>query len=212
MAYSTYTLAEIRANIRHRLGNSIFWADTELDASLREAMRTWNALTGDWGAKHVGGDHSAYFVSLMTLTITSATRVAYRGHPLIQTSLRDLDDGKPRWQDALGTPTYWAPVALNLIAIYPHTAIHDNSLTVDGITATPILTLDTDTIDLDAGLFEVILNYCRHLLLLKLGGEEFTASEEAHKALWAYAAKDNQRIQASDRQPLAAGAKNVGLR
>lgn len=46
--YSWTTLAQTRAALRGRLFGARFWTDAELDIYIREALRTWNALTEQW--------------------------------------------------------------------------------------------------------------------------------------------------------------------
>jgi len=225
MGYTTINRGQFRDNLRNRLGNAMFWVDAELNNAINESLRMWNLLTGAWCAKHsvtlTAGEN---WITLPS-TITAATRADYMGRSLRSTAVRDLDNGAPGWETMPGTPRYWAPAALNLIAVYPTNTDTTNSLTIDGIRSTPVLSNDTDSVDLDPGTYDTLLDYARHILLLKLGGREFTESASARKALYEAAGRENARIQASApyrrimglpldsvRQPLFAGAERSGIR
>jgi len=225
MSHFTASLSEFRTNLRQRLGNDSFWGDDELDAAVRETLRTWNLLTGDWGRKVVLTTSNTSPWHILPTSITATIRVEYRGVNLRFTSLTDLDNGVPGWESVVGTPKYWAPAALNIIAIYPTPATSDDSVTVDGVCATPVPVGSDDIVDLDRAMFEVMLDYARHLLLFKLGGEEFEASKAVRKSFWEHAADDNRKITASapykkimgavldhDKTPYRTGEKAVGIR
>jgi hypothetical protein len=225
MPYTSVTRSSFRTNLRSRLGNTAFWADAELNSAINEAMRTWNLLTGVWCEKYLAPITGYNNWITLPSTITSSTRVEYKGKALKSVALRDLDNGVPSWEGLPGEPRYWAPAALNSIAVYPVNDVSNNSLTVDGVRRTPALSDDTDTVDLDPGTYDTLLDYARHVLLLKLGGREFTESAAARKALFEAAARTNQRIQGSApyrkimglpldsvRQPMTAGAPKVGVR
>lgn len=225
MPYTTVTRLTFRTNLRNRLGNHYFWVDAELNAAINEALRTWNLLIGIWCEKYtVSTAAGANWITLPS-TITSATRVEYANKALKCVAVRDMDNGNPGWETLPGTPRYWAPVALNLLALFPVDTDSTTSLTVDGVRSTPILSNDTDTVDLDQGSYDLLLDYARHLLLLKLGGREFAESISSRKALLEAAGRENQKIQASAmyrramgapldsvRQPYTVGAPKVGIR
>lgn len=225
MPFTSITRAQFRSNLRNRLGNTLFWSDTELNNAINESMRTWNLLTGAWCGKFVVTMTAGVNWITLPSTITSSTRVEYQGKPLKATSVRDLDNGMPGWETMPGPPRYWAPAALNLIAVYPTDVDTTNGLTIDGIRKTPSMGSDTATVDLDPGTYDTLLSYARHLLLLKLGGREFAESMADRKALFEAAGQENKRIQASApyrrlmglpldavRQPLFAGEQKTGIR
>lgn len=225
MAYTSVTLETFRGSLRSRLGNTSFWSDTELENAIREAMRTWNVMTGTWAKKVVLPTSAAQAWVTLPTSLVASTRLERQGTPLKQTAIRDLDNAKPGWETTSGTPSWWAPVASNMIALYPVPTSGDHSIVIDGVVQTPTMSSSTDTVDLDQGLFDALLNYARHLLLFKLGGREFEESKSARKRLFEMAGRDNQRLQASapfrtvmgqvsdvDRQALHSGEKKVGVR
>lgn len=225
MALTPITLSEFRSDLFDRLGNSVFWSSAELDYYIREAMRTFNLLTGRWCKRVVIPTvANSPWVSLPT-SMTSITRMERQGTAMKTTTVRDLDNGKPGWEKVTGTPSWWAPIALNMAGLYPVPSAADNSIVADGICATPTMSSDDDVVDVDPPLYEALLNYARHLALFKLGGREFAESVEARKKLWEVAGCDNRYTAAStpyrkimgatmdgQRKPYKTGEEVVGIR
>lgn len=220
--------AAFRSDLQARVGSPTYWVNTELDNAIQESLRMWNLLTGDWCGRIVIPTVAGAHWLMLPATLLVGMRVEYREKPVQQTSTFELDHGKPNWENESGAQVkFWAPVALNMIALSPAPATTDHALTIDGITQTPLLSSlgENDVIDLDPGHYETLLNYARHLLLLKLGGREFTESLAARKALWDDATSDNQRMQAASpyrrmegavldntQHPLYVGQKKAGVR
>jgi hypothetical protein len=194
MAFRRVTRAEFRADVRHHIGDQVFWSDDELHAIIRDALRDWNLLTGYWtGRVAVTAGANEPLVALPSL-LTAAARVECGNRPLLYASLHQLNMARPTWRSqAASAPQTWTPIALNLIAVVPPPAVQ-TTLVVDGVLRTPALSSDTDYVDLSDALFAVLLDYVRHLAFFKIGGPWWEDSKGAFKTLLAEAAKFNTRV------------------
>jgi hypothetical protein len=212
MPTTRWTLSDLRDALRARIGATEgaarFWTDYDLDVNIREAFRSWNRLTGQWRGRVVlATTADDPFVTLPS-TLTWAARVEWQGTSLEPVGLHELDDAWPGWQSApSGVPTYWVPVALNLIALASPPATAKTSLVVDGILQTPLLTADTSEVDLDAPLVPILLDYARHLGSFRLGGDVWQISQATRAAFWQAAGDRNQQLQAT-----ALFARTIGRR
>lgn len=211
MAYTQVTLATIRGYLQARLGTAgtVFWRDAELNAIINETLRTFNALTGFWkgtvdicSGAGTTADHVWYTVPG---TLTSSCRILFNGVPLMPTSVQDLDYGQPNWEsertdDGGNVPTtvkMWAPAGLNLIAIWPADGAGGNSLYADGIVKTPVLSADTDYIDIGREELNQLLDEMQHIATFKEGGAEFQASIQLHQDFLKGAANRNSLLMGS---------------
>ena len=105
--------------------------------------------------------------------------------PLIPCSMFDLDNGRPTWRletiasggDVPTYHTYWAPISLQQIAIWP--ALNTGGtgeLVADGVANTPVLVEDADTVDLGDETQDILVDYALHCIAFKLGGAERSKS------------------------------------
>jgi hypothetical protein len=164
---------------------------------MQETLRTWNLLTGYWSGRIIVPlDAGTPFVSLPTLLL-KGSRASFQGKPLQRTSLFELDCSRALWQTEGGTPTFWVPVALNLIALAPVPAEASHSLVMDGVLSTPTFASDSSEITVDPGVLITLLDYARHLAVFKVGSETFEESKEARKRLWKAASEHVQHLQAT---------------
>ena len=76
----------------------------------------------------------------------------------------------------------------------PHHAAGGNTLTVDGVSATPVVVEDGDTVDLGDETLNVILGYALHALSFKKGGAYFANTGPLFKAFLLDAAEVNGLI------------------
>lgn len=183
--YLQITRTQIRAMVYERLGQASnqFWRDDEINRYIQEALRVWNSLTGFWSEQVFLSTVANQPWYTLPGTITSATRLEWNGQPMSQASLWELDYGRPSWEsdttlvpDVPTQPKCWAPAGLTLIAIWPADATNANSLTVQGITATPILLTDAQFLDIGREELNHILDYIQHIATFKEGGVEFESS------------------------------------
>jgi hypothetical protein len=104
----------------------------------------------------------------------SVMRVRCNDVPLALSTLADLDSGKPTWQTSSGRPGI-AACAYDLLAFYrvPDTAY---SITTELSRSAPLPAAPTDFIQVGREEIPYLLDYCRHILMFKLGGTEFVQS------------------------------------
>ena len=191
MPYTQYTRAQLRTYLLERLGapGPAFYRTTELNFILQESLRFFNLLTGFWKTRALFNTTSATWYQLPN-AITGNMRVTWQGYTLSPASAHDISYGRPTWVgentttggDVPKVPTVWVIGAINLIGIWPQDANPPNSLIVDGLAATPILTADSQSVDLGQEELNTILDYCEHIAMFKQGGAELKDSIELLKA------------------------------
>lgn len=201
MAYTSTTLADLQTLMIQRWDQVVFWTPEEARLALNESLRDWNLLTGRWRTR----------VSLTVTgnipeiplpgTLTYAMRVITSpgGWPLIPSSLADLDLGQPAWRlettvtaGAPTQPTLWAPVSLTRIAIWPcYPFTQADALVVDGVMATPVLTLPADTVDLGEEIIDVLADFALHIAALKEAGDRWRATRPYFEAFLRAAEEEN---------------------
>lgn len=206
MSYQQQTLSDIRDTLKAKYESVPFWSDEQARLAINEALRVWNMLTGMWRG-------SLDMVTLandpwhpLSGSVTRHTRVLYNGIALGQTSMFSMDHHRPTWEndrtdDGGSIPTVpklWMPGGLQLIAIWPADAVGNHTLTVEGVVTTPILTNDTDFIDIGEEEFDTLLGYALHYLTFKEGGVRFEATMPLYQAFLAAAGLKNERLKRSD--------------
>jgi hypothetical protein len=111
-------------------------------------------------------------------------------------SLSDKDSYDWNWQNQSGVPKQVAVASWNLIALSPVPSSSDVSILVDYV-CNPTLPLASGSfLQIDKSLVAMLLDYCRHLALFKVGGAEFLASRQGYDRMMQAAALHNGRLQA----------------
>lgn len=213
MPYTQLTLAQLRVLLQNQLGaaSTTFWIDAELNFYINETLRLFNALTGYWKTPILLGTGSPaatvanqVYYTIPSATLTSGMRVSFNGQPLYQGSLFELDMAKPNWVGETTTsggkvptsPKIWAPVAMNMIAIWPADAAGGNSLTCEGVAKTPILVADGDYLNLGEQELDGLLDGMQHVAVFKEGGAEFKATQSDLQGMVDQASETAAQIQA----------------
>lgn len=207
MPYSSVTRAAFRSLLIQRLGalGPTFYRTDELNKIIQESLRFWNLCTGFWKTRAtITTSASAVWYALPN-AITSGLRVSFQSFSLTPSSLYDLDFGRPGWQSETTTsggdvptqPKVFAIGAINLIAIWPADAVGNSQLDVDGIAATPLLTVDGSVMDIGQEEMKSLLDYCEHVALLKQGGREFADAQELMKSFLKAAGERSGILRAS---------------
>lgn len=202
MAYQSLTLAQLRARLEARVESVPFWVDAEANDAINEALLTWGMLTGRWKTRVVLATTPGTVDYALPSAMTYRMRVAFNGHPLSPSALADLDLGRPDWRTETtadggsvpSRPTLWAPLSLNLIYIWPADAAGGNSLVVDGVATTPVLTADGQYVDLAEADISTLLGFALHVLTYKKGGPWFAATQGLFRAFVEAAAAENSLI------------------
>lgn len=210
MGYQQFTLAQLRALVRERLNDtSLFYRDDELDRYIRQALQVWNCLSGFWRGTQpldpgtlVAGQH---FYPVPT-GWSYLLRVLVNGKPLASSSFWDLDYGRPTWESdttaTSGAPSQvsvWAPISLNLFAIWPASASGGEAIVVEGVTRAPQPTLDADYVDIGREELEAVIDEVEHLACVKVGGQEFQASIVQHQGFLKAATGRNAMLMQSSK-------------
>ena len=213
MAYTATSLADLKALLVTRTDESVFWVGEEAKLAINESLREWNLWTGRWRRRvlltTVVGQHEYTLPS--TLTYGMAARVS--GVALHPTSIYDLDVAQPQWRQqtagAVGVPTtpiLWAPQSLTQLVLWPApSAAVVDALAVDGVSDTPVLVEDADTVDLGDELLDLIVDFSLHILAFKEGGPRWRATLPAWQTLLKAAAEENGRLKANQAFRRAAG-------
>lgn len=213
MAYNTYSLTTLTDRLTDKWAGSIFWTEAEVPLLLNEALRVWNSLTGFWKRRVTIETQANAFEYPLPDIMTFGMRVEYNGRTLSKATMQSMDAARPSWTNETtamggGVPTtvrHWIPMAIDLIAIWPADATGDAFLTVDGVSATPILFNDVDTIDIGDEHLNVILGYALHIAALKEGGERFAATMPYYTAFLKAAAEENTQLKQSQQFRQAIG-------
>lgn len=171
MPYQQTTLLTLRARLRDRTESVPFWTDTEATSGLNEGLKLWNLFTGQWRTPVSIGTTPASdpYIALPGPLLWPA-RLLWNGGPLVKTSRSALDQAHPGWQTAAGTPKFWSPVSLGLIALYPRDASGIGVLTADGVADTPVLIADGDYVDLSEAQLQALTGYGLYYLAYKRPG------------------------------------------
>jgi hypothetical protein len=206
--YQQVTLATMQARLADRYEGVPFWSADEGRRALNEGLRIWNAATGMWRSTillpTIPNDPYVFVPS----SIVRGTRLTWNDLPLEFCSMADLEYGFSNWRltttatpGAPERPIYWAPVSLNLLALYPADAYSSvngtHALQVNGVANTPILLDPLDYIDLGQELFDVLLGYALHVLAFKIGGQTLTDSYPKWRDFLKAAAQENHQFAAS---------------
>ncbi len=205
MAFQSYTLSQMRVMLQQKFEDVPFWTDAEANDALNESLLMWNSLTGFWkGTLDIATTSTNWDYSLPN-SLVFGTAVLFDGVTMAQSSLTEMDAGKPGWQsqmtddggDVPTTPQIWLPLSIDLIGIWPADAVGGHTLTVDGISQTPRLTSDGDYINIGTDEFNALLGYALHVLALKEGGERFEATMPLFKEFLSAAAEENDQLATS---------------
>lgn len=196
-ARQQYTLAQILPMVSARLQQSPFWSTHEQTKFVNEALRTWSALTGYWKGRITLPTRSTLPYYSIAGSLTFGMRVEFNGRPLIPSSVTNWDKGYPQWEGRPSIPQEWAPIGISLIAIRPADAAGDNALTLDGVSAAPILVNSTDFIDIGAEELSALIGYTQYLAAFKEGGQEFESALPLYQAFLKAAAVKNEKLLAS---------------
>ncbi len=178
MTHISTSGAGVRTFLTGRVGdNAVYWSLEEMKDSFNEALNIWQALTGESTTSfEIPVSAGAVFYEVPH-QIGSTNRVLWGTTPLSLTSLEGLDLSGVDWYNAVsGTPREWAPVGINMIAIYPPAST--GFLTFEGISEPPLLLNDGDKMDLGDDLLEPLLAYGHAYLAFKEGGAEYTAASQ----------------------------------
>lgn len=199
MPYQSITLAQLRTRLQARWDGQPYWTADEADRAINESLLTWNMLTGRWHQRIVLPTTANTYELALPASLLYRTRIAWNGYPLSPSSREDLTNGRPNWRrETIGSggdvptkPTLWAPVSLRLLYLWPMDTADGNSLTLDGVAKTPVLTSDAAYVDLAEADVSCLLGFALHVAAFKQGGPWWTATWPFFKAFLQAAGEEN---------------------
>lgn len=204
MPFSQVTLAQLRAQLQAKWESVPFWVDAEANFAINEALQWYNLYTGLWKSRVnmvTVADQTFYTIEG---TLVYNARMEFNGRSLAQASLGDMDNGRPNWQGETTTsestptrPEVWLPVGMDTFAIWPADAAGQNSILVDGVMDTPILTTDNQFINIDQTEIDTILGEALHISAFKDPGR-FPRTAPWHKAFLENVMAHNGRLKAAN--------------
>lgn len=111
-------------------------------------------------------------------------------------SLMELDSCSPGWRNTTSTPEIVALDSWNIMAISPvPNGVY--SVTCDVIRNAPIPTLDADFIDLGKEYIDPVIGYAQHLASFKMGGAEFSVTQQLMQDFYEAAMAYNSELLAN---------------
>ena len=200
MAFHNVTLAELQTQLAERYDGAPFWTADQSRRAINEALRIWNVLTGTWRARFTYPTVPSAPYMPLSGGVVKAIRVSLAGATLDPGSIDGFDMGLPNWEGVPGTPRYWAPVSLTLIALAPPPAFGlagANAVVVDVIAPAPILVNAGDFLDLGSEELSTLLGYALHVLAQSQGLEALKATHPLYLAFFRAAALRNAVLSAS---------------
>jgi hypothetical protein len=205
MPYQQTTWATLRQRLQDKWEDVPFWTDAEALLAFNEGLRVWNTLTGWWKRRITVATTANTIRYTLPGTLVYRTRVEFNGQAMFNSSVPDLDNGRWRWMiehttSGNGVPTrpmLWAPLSLQKIVIWPADAGGGNTLTLDGVSATPVLVNTTDYLDIGEDTVTVLLGYALHAAALKKAGPYFAATQKFFRSFLMAAAEENDQLKTS---------------
>lgn len=192
--YALVTLGELKALLTEKLGgNSTFWTSPEKTCAINEALRIWQAMTGEFTTSFSIPAAGGSFVDVPR-QIMATQRMLHDGVPLAMASVWELD-GAYVWQGVTGTGEFWAPIGFNKVALYP--APLTGTIQFEGIAETPRLSGEGDNIPLGTEEQEIIIGYAHHYCAFKEGSGELESSLPGMQKFVEAAVLRNARLKAS---------------
>ena len=180
----TFTWADVRERLRDRVEQKPFWnADEDRDA-FNEALLLYNLCTGIWKRRLTLPTVANQYDYMLPASMLYRMRLTFNNLPMTPDSRPALNNLRPNWRaettasggDVPTRPMIWVPISLQLIYIWPADAVGGGTLTLDGVSETPVLVEDGDVVDTTEDVFSILLNFALHVLTFKKGGPAFAAT------------------------------------
>lgn len=200
--YQQVTLLQFRTDLSSMLDNSSYWTTAEKNTAINEAIRVWNALTGQWKDRSIVSTIVNTHWHDNAATILYPFRFLHSGYPVYKTSWFDLDYAKTGWEGettASGGPTrpeLWCMMGLNKFAIWPADTIINN-MSLDAVIVAPQLINDTDYVNIGKEEQGALLAYAIHKLSFKEGQQRIQATLQHFRQFMSMAGLRNSRLKAA---------------
>ena len=205
MAYAVFTWSEIRQRLKDCFESKVFWNDDEDLVAFNEALRLWNWCTAYWQTRVTQLTVANQATYTLSSSLLYRTRITFNSLPLSSSNREDLNQGRYQWRTDTTTtgrpvptrPMLWVPNDLLHVVIWPADAVGGNTLTIDGVAATPVIVEDGDFVDLGEELLTTLLGYALHALTFKKGGPAFQSTMGLFQTFLQEAAEMNGQIKTS---------------
>jgi hypothetical protein len=202
---ASFTWATIRQRLNERAEHKPFWDATEDRDAFNESLLVWNLLTGMWKRRLTIVTVANQYDYQIPATMLYRMRMTFNSQPLSPSSREELNNGRYRWRsetttsggDVPNRPMLWAPISLQLFYLWPADAVGGGTLTLDGVSNTPVVVEDGDTVDMSEENLGALLGYSLHALTFKKGGPAFAATMPLFKQFLEEAADENDLIKTS---------------
>lgn len=205
MSYLQVTFGNLRTDLKSTFSSSPYWSDAEYRLAINEALRQYNLATGLWHDRVVMPTVASQVYYTVNSNLLHNTRVEFNEKTMTRESIDNMDTGRPSWEGQTTAsggsvptrPKVWIPVGIKTFAIWPADAAGSNSLTIDGVMATPTFTEATldDFIDLGEEDHDAILTYAAHLLQFKAQRDRWRNNiMPSLKSFYSAAARHNPQI------------------
>jgi len=126
---------------------------------------------------------------------TSAIYAALNGVDTPINALASLDSFNQNWQNGIAPPTAVALASWNMFAVAPPPdGIY--SVRLDVIQNAPIPVALTDQVQIGREELDVVLDYCQHLAMFKMGGQEFLGTTPLFERMFRLAGVYNETLKA----------------
>ena len=111
-------------------------------------------------------------------------------------TLHDLDSLVPSWTYSSGTPAVMGMANPEFAGLYPIPDLTAAQLTATCVIKAPMPASDADELQVAPEHLSTLLDYAQHLATLKVGGEEFAATQAHYERMIKAATRENERLMA----------------
>lgn len=203
MAYSTVTLAQLRALLEDRWDGTPFWSVPEADIALNEGISQYALATGFWKQRVTLTTVANQVYYTVDGSLLYGLRVEWAEYPVIWESVDAIDLGRPNWEaerTTTGRPVprrvvKWIPRGLRTLALWPADGTGGNILVLDGVRVAPVLTSANATLDLGPEDLDALLGYALGAVSFNGPRDRWrTLSASGLRTFYRAAARHNPRL------------------
>lgn len=205
MAYAATKWSTIRERLKGRTERVPFYEDTAYLAAFNEGLAVFNLLTGRFRRRETLTTVAGQYLYTLSASMLYRTRFEISQQPMVSSSREDLNNARPNWRSETTTtggavptrPLCWIPISLRTVYIWPADAAGGLTLTIDGVSATPVLVEDGDTLNLGDEHLNILCGYTIHALSFSKGGTAFSDTLPLWKAFLVACAEENDQLKTS---------------
>ena len=148
---------------------------------------------------------AGFFIDSIIGTLIYPLRMEWQSYPMNACSIEDMDAFRMNWETETTAsggsvptrPLLYIPAGLTLFAIWPADSVGGSNMVVDSVLETPILTNDSDFIDLGEEELHALIGEALSIAAFKEGGARFEACKRFHQEFIQAALGKNSRLKTS---------------